>query len=423
MSRALAKRAYIVGGHITQFLGARHPDFIWKKHPDFGKRYNPSLEEYISAAANGALAAAGCPDGGAVDKMWIGNFAGELFNSQGHLGAALVGANPGLMNKPSMRVEGACASGGLAFASALDSIQAGSADVALVVGAEVQTSVSARVGGDYLARASHYSRQRGIDDFTFPALFAHRIKVCQEELGYTPADLGVLSAKAFANANLNPKAHMTAVKMDAETASKTSDDNPTFLGNEELKPYLRLSDCSQVSDGGAALVLVSEAGLSKLGVPKDRCVEVCGFAQATGNLYEDSDPTSLPTTRAAAERAFAQSGVGPDAIGVAEVHDCFTVTEMLMMEALGFAEKGGATDLVRSGALERDGAIPVNTGGGLVGFGHPVGATGVKQLLEIMRQMKGECGAYQLAARPEYGVTANMGGDDKTAVVSVLKNC
>lgn len=422
LNRPLSRKAYIVGGHITKFIGAKHPDFIWKKHPDFGKKENPTLEHYITEAVNGAFEDTGVA-AEAVDKMWMGNFCGELFNNQGHLGAALVGSHPALLNKPSMRVEGACASGGLAFACALESIQAGTSDVALVAGAECQTTVSARVGGDYLARASHYARQRGIDDFTFPAMFARRIKVCQEELGYTHADLGALSAKAYGNANRNPKAHMTAVTMDAETASSSGDANPCFLGNEELSPYLRLSDCSQVSDGGAAMIIVSEEGLAKLGKSKEDAVEIMGLGQATGNLYEDTDATELPTTAVAAARAYAQSGVSAEQIGVAEVHDCFTVTELLMMEALGFAAKGEAPNLVHSGDLDINGRIPCNTGGGLVGFGHPVGATGVKQVLEIYRQMKGQCGDYQMPQTPEYGITANMGGDDKTSVVSVLRNC
>ena len=321
-----------------------------------------------------------------------------------------------------MRVEGACASGGLAFTSAVDSIQAGT-DIAMVVGAEVQTSASARVGGDYLARASHYARQRGIDDFTFPAIFAKRIKACQENLGITPEDLGKVSAKAYANANKNPKAHMTAVKMDKETASGTSDKNPCFLGNEELNPYLRLSDCSQVSDGGAALILVSEEGLEKLGKSPSDAIELVGIGHATGNLYEDSDPLKLDTTEAAAKRAYEMSGLSSSDMNVAEVHDCFTITEILMMEALGFAKQGEGKQLVRDGSLEIDGRIPCNTGGGLVGFGHPVGATGVKQILEIYRQMKGQCGDYQMSKTPTHGITANMGGDDKTSVVGVFKNC
>ena len=166
---SLTRKTYVLGGHITKFIGSRHPDFIWKKHPEFGKKENPILEDYIDEAVNGALENTGVK-AESIEKAWIGNFCGELFSNQGHLGAAVVGANPGLMHKPVMRVEGACASGGLAFTSAVDAIQGG-ADVTLVAGAEVQTNASARVGGDYLARASHYTRQRGIDDFTFPALF------------------------------------------------------------------------------------------------------------------------------------------------------------------------------------------------------------------------------------------------------------
>lgn len=417
---ANTRRAFVIGGHTTPFLGKKHPDFIWKGHPDFGKRDNPTLEDTISAAVNGALAATGTPVE-AVEKAWIGNFVGELFSNQGHLGAAVVGANPGLMYKPVMRVEGACASGGLAFASALDAIGAGT-DVALVIGAEVQTTASARQGGDYLARASHYARQRAIDDFTFPALFAQRVKDCKAAYGLSDEDLAHASVKAYANANKNPLAHMKAVTMDFATAASSGPENPAFLSNAELAPFMKMSDCSQVSDGGSALIVVSEAGLAKLGKQPSDAIEVVALAQTTGNLYEDGDPTRLDVTAEAARRAYATAKLSPKDIGVAEVHDCFTVTELLMMEALGFADyrQGGA--MIREGRTAIDGDLPVNTGGGLVGFGHPVGATGVKQILEIYRQMKGRCGAYQVPRIPTHGLTANMGGNDKSVVVGIFRN-
>ena len=141
-------------------------------------------------------------------------------------------------------------------------------------------------------------------------------------------------------------------------------------------------------------MLASEEGLAKLGKSPLDCIEVVGIGHSTGNLYADSDPLQLSTCANAAAKAYAQSGVRADQVGVAEVHDCFTITELLMMEALGF---GDGVALVRSGALERGGKLPCNTGGGLVGFGHPVGATGVKQILEIHSQMKGTAGAYQIA--------------------------
>jgi acetyl-CoA acyltransferase len=414
----MPRRAFVLGGHITSFIGKKHPDFIWKRHPDFGTRTNPTLEDYIHQAVQGALTATGTR-AGLVDKAWIGNFVGELFSNQGHLGAAVVGAEPGLKHKPVMRVEGACASGGLAFASALESIQAG-ADVTLVVGAEVQTTASARVGGDYLARASHYARQRQIDDFTFPALFARRTQAYLEANDATEADTGRVAVKAYANANRNPLAHMRAVSMSLETAGSAGDRNPNFLANEALHPWLKMSDCSQVSDGGAALVLVSEDGLAKLGKSPADAIEVLGLGHATGNLYQDDDILAMPTTQAAAQVAYDAAGVKPSDIQLAEVHDCFTVTELLIYEALGFAARGQGAALMRSGRTELTGDLPVNTGGGLIGFGHPVGATGVKQILEVFRQMKGLCGNYQVANRPTLGVTANMGGDDKTAVVTVL---
>lgn len=415
---SLRRRAFVLGGHITPFIGKKHPDFVWKRHPDFGTRENPTLEDHIAAAVQGALESTGVA-AEQIDKAWIGNFAGELFVNQGHLGAAVVGAAPGLMFKPVMRVEGACASGGLAFASAMDAIQAG-ADIVLVVGAEVQTTASAREGGDFLARASHYRRQRDLDDFTFPALFARRTKAYRTAFDVPEEDIGRVAVKAYANANRNPLAHMKAVKMPLELAASASDKNPCFLGNEELSPWLKMSDCSQVSDGGAAMVVVSEAGLKKLGRSMEGTAEVMSLAQATGNLYEDADPLVMATTAHAAQRAYAASSLSPQHMKIAEVHDCFTVTELLMYEALGFAARGEGNQLIRDGRTQIDGDIPVNTGGGLVGFGHPVGATGVKQVLEIWRQMRGMCGDYQIAGTPDYGITANMGGDDKTAVVSIL---
>ena len=414
------RRAFVIGGHITPFIGKKHPDFIWKRHPDFGVRENPNLDQTIEAAVRGALTATGTP-AEAIEKAWIGNFVGELFCQQGHLGAAVVGAHPGLLHKPVMRVEGACASGGLAFASAIESIRAGT-DVALVVGAEIQTTVSAREGGDYLARASHYRRERPIDDFTFPAVFARRTKAYREAYGATEEDIGRISVKAYGNANKNPLAHMTAVQMDLETARAASDRNPCFLSNEALSPYIKMSDCSQVSDGGAAMIVVSEEGLEKLGKRPEDAIEVMGLGVATGNLWVDDDETRMETTEAAARRAYAEAEVTADQIGVAEVHDCFSVTELLMYEALGFCELGDGKRLAREGTTTLEGALPVNTGGGLIGFGHPVGATGVKQVLEVWRQMKGLCGAYQIASRPDHGLTANMGGNDKTAVVGVYRN-
>ncbi|MCA8924265.1 MAG: 3-ketoacyl-CoA thiolase [Planctomycetes bacterium] len=416
----MSRKVYVAGAAHTPFIGKFHPDFIWKKHPDFGKRENPTLEDYVHRAALGALEDAGA-DPNQVDKAYVGNFVGELFSNQGHLGAVLAAAHPGLQGVPTMRVEGACASGALAVSAGVDAIRAG-ADLVLVVGAEVQTTENAKVGADYLARAAHYRTQRAIDPFTFPALFARRMRAYSEAFGLEPAELAKVVVNAYGNANKNPNAHMRTVRMSLENASEASDKNPCFLSNEELQPFMKVSDCSQVSDGGSAIVLASKEGLEKLGRGGGQTVEVIACAQATGPITGPEDLTRMEITKLAADRAYAQAGVGPKDVQVAEVHDCFAVAQLLAVEALGFADgPGGARKLIAEDAMAIGGRIPVNTGGGLMAFGHPVGATGVKQIGELYRQLLGKCGDYQVPGEPTLALAQNMGGDDRTAVVTVLR--
>jgi acetyl-CoA acetyltransferase len=416
----LARRAFIAGGAHTTFIGKGHPDFVWKGHPDFGKRENPTFDVLLKEAVDGCLDDTQV-DPARIDRLYLGNFVGELFVHQGHLGAALVGSHPAFEGKPAARLEGACASGGLAVLAGLDAIAAG-ADIVLVAGVEIQTTENARVGADYLARAADYRRQRSIDEFTFPALFARRTKAYRERFGVSEEDVARVSVKAYANGNRNPKAHMQAKEMPLELARQASDRNPAFLGNEELKPWLKVSDCSQVSDGASVLLLVSEAGLQSLGRKEADAAEVRGRGHAVASLYKDGDPTALTTTQKAAAQALADAGIAPKDLSLAEVHDCFSVTELMMLEALGLCAPGQGAAMTRDGATAIDGSIPVNTGGGLIAFGHPVGATGVKQPLEIFRQMKGRCGDYQVAQPPTWGLTANMGGDDKTVVSLAIRN-
>jgi acetyl-CoA acyltransferase len=412
----------MAGGHITPFIGKGNPNFIWKKHPDFGKKTNPSLKDYIATSIQGALFSTGAA-AEMVDRVYVGNFAGELFNQQGHLGAAVAAGDPGLLLKPSMRIEGACASGGLAAAEAVMAVKAGN-DCVLAVGAEMQSAASAREGGTFLARAADFERQASIDDFTFPCLFARRTKAYLERYPHASfQDLGAISAKAYGNGNLNPLAHMHAVKVSADQAASVSKTNPNFLSNEEFSSFLRVTDCSQVSDGGAACVFASEEGVRKMGKQLSECIEVVGYDYGTGDLWTDPpDLTEMTTIKAVVGRLMAANKLRIDDMGVAELHDCFSMAEMLTYEAIGLAEAGRACDVVRSGVTERTGKLPVNTGGGLISFGHPVGATGIKQIMEVYRQMKGKCSDYQLASKPELGLTVNMGGDDKTVASMILKN-
>lgn len=414
------RRVFVAGGHISTFIGKHHPDFIWKRHPDFGKRDNPTLEDYLVDAARAAMADAGV-SAEQVDKGYVGNFAGELFSQQGHLGSMLARGVEGFEGTPFTRVEGACASGGLAVVGAIEAIAAGR-DIVLAVGAEAQTTVSAREGADYLARASHYATERELDEFTFPAMFARRAKYYKEAFGATDEDIAFVVAKAYANANRNPLAHMRTVSMPFEKAAVASDDNPIFLANPEFREHLKISDCSQVSDGGAAMVLVSEEGLRRLGKTPDDVIELVAYGQSNSALGRVNDFTVLDNSARAINEVYADAGVGVSDVGVAEVHDCFAVTEILMAEAMGLAAAGQGGALAREGRTAISGDLPINTGGGLLAFGHPVGATGIKQIFEIVRQMRGQCGEYQIPSRPRYGLTVNMGGDDRTTVTTLLRN-
>lgn len=403
------RRVYVVGGHITTFMGKGNPDF---------KKGQKGLKDYFAESIQGALKSTGVK-AEVIDRIYVGNFAGELFNSQGHLGAAVAGADKALINKPSMRLEAACASGGLAASESVRAIRAGD-DVVLAVGVEVQTEADARTGGTFLARAADFKRQSGIDDFTFPALFGKRVKAYLEKYPTVSMnDIASVAKKAYDNGNKNPKAHMQARKL----TEKDAQNGNYFLSNPEYKPYLRVTDCSQVSDGGAAAIFMSEEGMQKYGIPLANAVEVIGMDQGAGDIWEDPESqTELTTAKTVVNRMMTKAGVKPSDLQVAEVHDCFAVTELMMYEAIGLAEPGKGAEFFHSGATSLKGKIPVNTGGGLLSFGHPVGATGVKQILEIYRQMKGLCGDYQMEKRPELGITVNMGGDDKTTAAMLLKN-
>ncbi len=414
-----ARPVFVAGGDHTVFIGKHHPEFIWKGHPEFGKRRNPTLEEHIREAALSALSKAGV-EPRAVQKGYVGNFTGEIFARQGHLGAVLAGAHPDFALKPFARVEGACASGGLALLAGVDAVSAG-CDVVLVVGAEVQTTLSAKDGADALARAAHYETERGLDPFTFPCLFARRTRAYCEKYGLGRDRIAEVVVKAYGNAARNPYAHMRAFRMSPEYARAASEKNPHFLENPQFREWLMVSDCSQVSDGASALVLVSEQGLRALGHSRERATRIVSFGQATAPLAGERDYTALTTTAAAAREAYRDAGVGPGDVQIAEVHDCFAIAEVQMYEALGFAGPGRGLDLTADGTVHLTGRLPVNTGGGLMAFGHPVGATGVKQVVEIHRQMHGLAGDYQVPRRPSLGLAANMGGDDRTAVVTVLR--
>lgn len=413
------RRVFVVGGAITPFIGKFHPDFIWKGHPDVGQRENPTIEQHLTAAIEAAFADAGIK-GESIERAYIGNFAGGLFVNQLHMGS-MAARVPGLDGAPISRIEGACASGGMAIVSAIESLQAGH-DIALAAGAEVQNTRNAQDGAEFLARASHYETERSLDVFAFPAMFARRAKAYFADTGLEREALAHVVMKAFGNANKNPLAHMKDVQISMEEASTVGKRNQEFLSNPELRAELRVLECSPVSDGGSAVVLATEEGLKKLGRSTDGLIEIVSYGQRTGALGRTPEQTKLVEVQKTVAQVLGDANVELGQIGVAEVHDCFAIAEVMMMEAIGLAPYGEGITPIRDGVTSLEGRLPVNTGGGLIGFGHPIGATGIKQLLEVRKQMRGEAGEYQIAERPEFGLTVNMGGDDRTIVSLAVKN-
>jgi len=224
---------------------------------------------------------------------------------------------------------------------------------------------------------------------------------------------------AIENARLCPTAqefHNT--QKDLEKIGMTEPNGKGFVD------YLNIFDCSKVSDGASAIAVVSEEGLKRIGIAPKDAVEVIGFGQVEEDITKaPADPAALSTGKQAVAVALKSAGITKDQLGTAEIHDCFSIAGVMAMEAIGFAEQGKGPDYILEGNTARDGKVPVNTTGGLIGWGHPTGATGVHQAVTIWEQLTGKAGDAQITMTPErpYGLTLNMGGDDKTLVAIVYK--
>jgi len=415
------RRVFVVGGAHSAYLGKARPDFVTHRQSQATGERNPTLQEHMGTAVRAAFELTGA-DPAAVDKGYVSNFLGECFVRQGHLGAMLAGVDPALEGKPFARIEAACASGGASIAACIDAMQAG-CDVTLVAGVEVETNVPGSEGVDHMALAAHWETQRSLSRFVFPHLFGRRARAWKERFGGTAEDLARVSAKAYANARKNPLALHVSSDISLEFANEPSKANFLFLEDPELHEHMRLTDCTAFTDGASAVILATEDGLRRLGIAESDCTEILGYGHSVRALGAETDPTELHNVAAAAAVAYRDSGLSADDVDFAEVHDCFSVTEAQHYAALGFCAPEDAPAFIRDGAAAMDGRTPVNTGGGLIGMGHPIGATGVKQAVEVWRQMTGRCGDYQLPELPRVGITSNLGGDDRTGIVMLHRNC
>lgn len=413
------RRVFVVGGAQTPFLGRARPEFVSFRDVQAGEGRNPTAEEHLRDAVAGAFDATGV-DPAAIDRAWVGNFLGECFVRQGHMGALLARVAPELGGKPVARMEAACASGGICVANAVDALQA-VCDVALVAGVEVETNVRGREGVDHMALAAHWETQRGVSEFVFPHLFGLRARAWKEAFGGTAADLARIVWKSRRNAHRNEYALHRFTETSFDALDTVSRHNRLFLEDPSLHPHMRIADSTEFTDGAAAILLATEAGLRRLGISPDACTDLVSYGFQVRPLGAETDPTRLANVSAAASEALRDAGLTAPEVDVAEVHDCFSVSEAQHYAALGFCAEADAPAFIRDGAAERDGRIPVNPGGGLLGGGHPVGATGVRMVLDAWKQLTGHAAEAQLDRDLRVAMTSNVGGDDRTAVVTVQR--
>jgi len=411
--KKLRKPVFACAPYHTLFLGPGRREF----HP---KKPRPGIEHYITEAGKGCLEQVADP--AAVDEGVIGNFMAARFNRQGHLNGFLPAVHEALLHKPCSRVEGACGSGGMAVSTAVKSVLADQADAVLVIGVEVQNTVKAIYGADILAGAGHYSRERKDGHaYFFPNLFSLRAGACYERYDRETFRKGMAEwyALAVENARRNPMAQEHHNADPDLRATGISEPNPkAFL------EHISVFDCSKVTDGASAVIVASAEGLEKLGVAKKDAVEFASLAHAEGDITKDpADLCRLDTTAAVAAQAFETAGAAPADLGLLEVHDCFTISGLLSLEAVGLAEAGGGPAYVLDGKTRNGGECPVNMTGGLVGFGHPTGATGVRQAADLVMQLLGRAGDCQVrfADTKPYAMFINMGGNDKTLVSAIMK--
>jgi len=370
----------------------------------FGAFPDRDLRSLAVEAGQKALENAGAKPS-QVEAFHLGNFAGPSFVGQNHL-APYVAAGMGITGIPATRFEAACASSGAAFFHAVSAVAAGLYDVLLITGVEKMTSQPTPKVTEILAGAGDLCGEVRAGA-TFPALFAMIARRHMYQYGTTREQMAAVAVKNHANGAKNPLAHMRKV-ITMEQA----------LNGKPISEPLTVYDCSLISDGAAAVLI---APLERAAEFTAKPVRVLGIAQASDNvaLDEKEDITTLRAVKISAEKAYKMAGVKPADIQFAEVHDCFTIAEIVAIEDLGFVTKGEGGPYSLAGKTCIQGERPVNTSGGLKAKGHPVGATGVGQICDVVQQIRGEADERQVR-RNSLGLAQNLGGSGATSVVTIL---
>ena len=406
--RPLRKKIYIAAGYTTHFYGPGRKEFDPSKPM---RSFESYLEETTEGTRNQLKQAS-------FDEGVIGSFMAARFLKQANLPGFLPFMIPELDGKPCTAVEGACGTGGRAIATGVRSVLADMADTVFVAGFEIQNTMKSVYGADVLAGAAYYSKERKSGyAFFFPGIFAERAGAYYAKYGYDKARPGMAKwyEQSILNARKNPKAqeyHNTSTDLFALGMTKPNPD--------QFVPYLNYYDCSKVSDGASSLVVLSEKGVKECGVPMDQLVQIYGIGESEADITKGpSDPTRLANTENAVKKALEQAGLTMNDIGILEIHDCFTITALLAVEALGLAERGKGADFIIAGHTGPDGTLPTNLSGGLGGFGHPTGASGVRQMVDLLHQLTGNAD-NQIEYKKPYGMMISMGGNDKTVTCFIV---
>ncbi len=410
-------KVYILGGAQTDF------ERNWKKE---GKSMVALLKEIMTDGL--ADARLDYDDVRMLNRenriaCFVGNFIAEKYVDQGHLGAFLTEIDPSFYGVPSARYEAACASGSAAIDAAQTKILSGEYDVAVVVGWELMKTVDSKTGGDYLGRAAYYEKEGKGISFPFPSLFG---RLADETLKKYPVSenrymdaLAAIATINYSNAKRNPLAQTRKWFMSFEQASMRGTETNPFVGGR-----LAVSDCSQVTDGAAVVVLASEKYLQERGIKEKPVLKGWGHRTAP-ILFEKKMAENagsefiLPWTRQTVLDAYRRSGLTVEQIDVFETHDCFTSSEYAAVSAFGLAEPGREYEAVESGLISFDGKKPINPSGGLIGCGHPVGASGVRMLLDLYKQVSGTAGTYQVSGTRN-ALMLNFGGTATTNYAFVV---
>jgi len=419
----MAEKVFILGGEQTDFQRN------WTKE---GKNFLSMMREVVEDALEKVDI-----DYSEIKKLnkknrvavFVGNFDAEQYANQGHLGAFLTEVHPAFSGVPGARYEAACASGSVAIDAAASHIRAKDYDLAIVVGIEIMKTVSSAVGGDFLGTAAYYEKEAKGVEFPFPKLFGRLADVILERYkideGTFMDALAEISRINYANAKRNPKAQTRTWFMNKEHALARGGENNMSVGGR-----LCITDCSQVTDGAAVVVLASKdyakEYIKSRNIKSSKVPQIKGWGHRVAPItFEEKTKESegekyiLPWTRQAVLDAYERAGLDVKDIDVFETHDCFTSSEYAAISAFGITEPGKEHEAIASGVIDFDGKKPINPSGGLIGVGHPVGASGVRMMLDLYKQVTDQAGDYQVKGAKN-GLMLNIGGSATTNMVFIV---